>query len=122
MGIGWNAWHAQAGCPSHGGDDVRIPASAFAHDADRQNPSVPGDPRNAYAVVGARSDDTGDARSMPRTVSRLAVFESRQIEIGFTDPIAWIRRIGIPSVTVVGADEARARFARDEIVARQQLA
>src|SRR5690606_20951312 len=33
--VGWNTWYIQSGGPAHRRDDVRVFASAFAHDANR---------------------------------------------------------------------------------------
>src|SRR5690606_15673640 len=83
---------------------------------------MPGDTRDAYAVIGASGNESCDARAVPRAATRLAVFEPGQGEIGLVDPITWVGRVGIASIAVVGADEARARLPRDKIEARQQLA
>jgi len=45
---------ANAGCPEHGGNDIRITAAALAQYANRKNLSLPGYSGNTGGVVGDR--------------------------------------------------------------------
>ncbi len=101
--------------PAHGIQDVRIESAALAERTHRQNPSLPGNSRDAQRVVGYRSENTDHACSMPRAAGNRAVGERRVLQVGRSDPVAGIRGIGVPAVAVVGHGRIG-----DEVVARQQ--
>ncbi len=129
-GIARTVGNRHAHRPHDSSDDVRVQAAAFTERTHRQQVGIPGHARDADIVVGQRAEQTHDSRAVPRAVRGAAILAREYdgvLQVGAVDPIARIRRIGIPTIAVVGHEKrsqrrtvGRVEVLADKIIARQQ--
>ncbi len=102
-----------ARCPDDGVVDVALPAPATAEHPHRQDLGHPVDARNAHAIIGVGSDRASHVGAVPR---RREGRRTRIAEAGRL-PVAWVRRVGVARVAVVGGGDVV-----DHVVAREKAA
>src|SRR5690606_41557993 len=120
VGVVGHAGYGESRSPTHRRDDVGVASAAFAHDANGQYPSVPRSAGHTDAIVRLRRDDSRHACTVPGAIRDLAGLEADLGDVCVIDPVAWIGRVGIASVSIVCANEARAGLGRNEVISGDQ--
>src|SRR5690606_41871344 len=97
--VGVHPGDGEARSPTHRRGDVVVRSAAFAHDAGGQYPSVPRSAGHTDAIVRLRRDASRHACTLPGAIRDLAGFEADLGDVCVIDPVAWIGRVGIASVS-----------------------